>query len=62
MKNMQKSNKIIIPGVGNFKYAMNNLVKFNLIDVFVRGFGFGEIVNGLIFFGILRILILDWFE
>ena len=28
---------------------------FNFIDVFVRGFGFGEIVNGLIFFGILTI-------
>ena len=30
---IKKSNKIIIPGVGSFKYAMNNLVKFNLIDV-----------------------------
>ena len=29
---IKKCKKLIIPGVGNFKYAMNNLSKFHLID------------------------------
>ncbi len=29
---IKKSSKIIIPGVGSFKYAMQNLKKLNLID------------------------------
>lgn len=30
---IQNASKIILPGVGNFKSAMNNLSKLNLIDV-----------------------------
>jgi imidazole glycerol-phosphate synthase subunit HisH len=30
---IKKCKKLIIPGVGNFKYAMDNLNKLNLIDV-----------------------------
>jgi len=29
---------------------------YNVIDQFVRGFGYGEIVNGLLFFGVLMVL------
>ena len=33
INDVKKSKKIIIPGVGSFKYAMDNLNKLNLIDV-----------------------------
>ena len=33
ISDVKKSKKIIIPGVGSFKYAMDNLNKLNLIDV-----------------------------
>lgn len=32
IEDIEKANKIILPGVGNFKKAINNLKKLNLID------------------------------
>ena len=44
---IKKADKILLPGVGTFKNAMDNLKKYNLADTIVS-----EVNNGKLFFGI----------
>ena len=44
---IKKADKILLPGVGTFKNAMDNLKKYNLADTIVS-----EVKNGKLFFGI----------